>query len=1163
MKSDVGKMVSDPEQIYSRRKSAIPGTIPNMGRRKSMPLAAQSSYLKKLMGRQDMLSVETENGSIPSRAFGLGGINEGFMSMEDDVDSQVVISPGPVIQMRRKSMKPGSIHDAIRTGNTPLLQDLLSHPDCKVEELDGSTMGRRPLHIAAEVNNLTAATLLIKRRADPLATQNSFYGLTPIHVAAEYGSLEVLTFLLTQVNPYNNVNLVAITDKQGSTPLHWAVQRHQMESARLLLQHGAAVDCKQTQGLQSTPVHTACSQGSLVILKLMADMSPVGFRRTLTDPELVDTDGSMPLHKAALLDLPALMDFLVKKVRTVHRELMEEEAEVPMTPFRKTLRSISSGYTLDEDTCKRGELLDVFDIDGHTPLHLAASRGAWKNVTVLMKAGADPFAHGPVHWCRMAHHSAQAGENIAECTIFVTLLRNNPHLVPSLDAADDKGYTAIHYAAISGNVMAVKGLMQLGANIRVRNRKEKTVLHYAAKHGHFDIVEVIMRTSDAADILNCVDWQGRTAYHLAATHGHQDIVEYLISKGASAVADDFGKAPLHLAAAQDHLAVLGTIVSNHGSMLNNVDQEGYTALHHAAFKDSARAVAFLLANGAINKMENTGKTALELAIGQKNESAALAFVNSARWKDFVSMSSVEYGTIALGLIQQLPDVMKVCLDRCVKKRRDEKTGEPYATYDFSLLEKAEVSAIMDKDKPWTMPMWTFKVMSKLKRTDLLLHPVTKTLLERKWIIYGLYCSALILISNSIFVTLLSLVTVYSVERELRPHLFKIILDNVGRHHPDALNDSDWNEIKRVVKEDEEAGHPGFEGTPLAVPLVIALMVVAGKELADAASEGWGYFRDWTNYFQISLFVSNTGFMVCLAIDNFNGSVGDLTFQFGAVAVFLAWFNLLRFFRPFGTFGIYSVMFFTIFRTLLQVALFFFVLMAAFTISFFILFNTFIFPDDPDYYDASDPNDLDPDELQTTHGWLPTSAVRVASLMLGDLEAFERFLVPLIDGMLPFPVLGYIFYSALLIMMPILLVNLLMGLSIGDMASVRRNAVILRIRMQISLHESLEKLFPTRFREKIHNTCSAYRYYPTRKVDFQTWFARLISGSTVPPEVNEVLENDDPEVVMANAERNELLQLRKRLQDMDGNMDEMRQLLVQISNSLDKTLLQEPMKDGDS
>ena len=87
-----------------------------------------------------------------------------------------------------------------------LVKDLLSHPDCNVEELDGSAMGRRPLHIAAEVNNLLAATLLIKRRADSLAPQNSFHGLTPVHVAAEYGSLDVLSFLLTStdINPFSN-----------------------------------------------------------------------------------------------------------------------------------------------------------------------------------------------------------------------------------------------------------------------------------------------------------------------------------------------------------------------------------------------------------------------------------------------------------------------------------------------------------------------------------------------------------------------------------------------------------------------------------------------------------------------------------------------------------------------------------------------------------------------------------------------------------------------------------------------------------------------------------------------------------------------------------------------------------------------------------------------
>ena len=39
--------------------------------------------------------------------------------------------------------------------------------------------------------------------------------------------------------------------------------------------------------------------------------------------------------------------------------------------------------------------------------------------------------------------------------------------------------------------MAVKGLMQLEANIRVRSRKEKTVLHYAAKWVYLLLLFVI------------------------------------------------------------------------------------------------------------------------------------------------------------------------------------------------------------------------------------------------------------------------------------------------------------------------------------------------------------------------------------------------------------------------------------------------------------------------------------------------------------------------------------------------------------------------------------------------------------------------------------------------------------------------------------------------
>jgi hypothetical protein len=45
------------------------------------------------------------------------------------------------------------------------------------------------------------------------------------------------------------------------------------------------------------------------------------------------------------------------------------------------------------------------------------------------------------------------------------------------------------------------------------------------------------------------------------------------------------------------------------------------------------------------------------------------------------------------------------------------------------------------------------------------------------------------------------------------------------------------------------------------------------------------------------------------------------------------------------------MFFTIFQTLVQVAFFFFILTAAFTLSFYTIFQTFIYPDDANFYDG--------------------------------------------------------------------------------------------------------------------------------------------------------------------------------------------------------------------
>lgn len=54
----------------------------------------------------------------------------------------------------------------------------------------------------------------------------------------------------------------------------------------------------------------------------------------------------------------------------------------------------------------------------------------------------------------------------------------------------------------------------------------------------------------------------------------------------------------------------------------------------------------------------------------------------------------------------------------------------------------------------------------------------------------------------------------------------------------------------------------------------------------------------------------------------------------------------------------------------------------------------------------------------------------------------------------------------MILMPILLMNLLIGLAVGDIESVRRNAQLKRLAMQVVLHTELERKLPQMWLEKV-------------------------------------------------------------------------------------------------
>ena len=68
------------------------------------------------------------------------------------------------------------------------------------------------------------------------------------------------------------------------------------------------------------------------------------------------------------------------------------------------------------------------------------------------------------------------------------ILQINDPLNSSNDRLDSSGRTALHYAALSGNLTLVQPLLDKGFNLNAKDRAGRTPLHYAALSGKHEVI---------------------------------------------------------------------------------------------------------------------------------------------------------------------------------------------------------------------------------------------------------------------------------------------------------------------------------------------------------------------------------------------------------------------------------------------------------------------------------------------------------------------------------------------------------------------------------------------------------------------------------------------------------------------------------------------------
>lgn len=163
------------------------------------------------------------------------------------------------------------------------------------------------------------------------------------------------------------------------------------------------------------------------------------------------------------------------------------------------------------------------DIDGRTPLTLAARQGQLMLVRDMLRRGADTHQAGldgmtPLGAAAFGGHESVVRE----------LLRAHT----KVDQPDLAGQLPMHHAVAMGHVRVMRLLMAAGADWRSFNREGYHAVSWAALHGRLEVLEALQLLGVP---LAQKDANRLNAAHAAAVAGQLSLVRWLQARGVQAI----------------------------------------------------------------------------------------------------------------------------------------------------------------------------------------------------------------------------------------------------------------------------------------------------------------------------------------------------------------------------------------------------------------------------------------------------------------------------------------------------------------------------------------------------------------------------------------------------------------------------------------------------
>ncbi len=159
-------------------------------------------------------------------------------------------------------------------------------------------------------------------------------------------------------------------------------------------------------------------------------------------------------------------------------------------------------------------------------------------------------------------------------------------------------------AAMKGDMTTVQALLRDGADVNAAQGDGMTALHWAALNGDVKTMDLLLIGGAVVEPLTRIG--GFTPLHLASSRGHAPIVARLLEAGSKPkLITETGVQPIHLAAQAGSAAAVRFLLER-GADVNAVDAtHGRTPLVFAASQNRIEAMRMLIEKGANSALATT------------------------------------------------------------------------------------------------------------------------------------------------------------------------------------------------------------------------------------------------------------------------------------------------------------------------------------------------------------------------------------------------------------------------------------------------------------------------------------------------------------------------------------------------------------------------------